>query len=150
MWQNHTRTSSGLYHSHSRVPAATAPYIEYPSYRNSAHGNLGFDVSNVMGLVAAATDEGEVKIWDGWTGKERAWGRERYEEGDDMDRLQEGNGWEGNERSPRTGAKEPGRNGIGEVGDLARSLVFVGGGEGKRKGERLLVARRAVVEEWGL
>ncbi|MCJ1432140.1 hypothetical protein MMC27_001496 [Xylographa pallens] len=155
-WQKGTRTPSGPYRSHrsvpfhTRVPAATAPYIEYPSYRNVAHGNLGFDVSRGMGLVAAATDEGEVKVWDGWTGTERVWGGGNFGEGEGGDGMEEDGDLEG-DRSDRK-MREKVRRGKREreVAELVRSLVFTGGGEEGGKRESLLVARGAVVEEWGL
>ncbi|MCJ1382675.1 hypothetical protein MMC17_005788 [Xylographa soralifera] len=155
-WQKRTRTSSGPHRSHrsipfhGRIPAATAPYIEYPSYHNIAHGNLGFDVSREMGLVTAATDEGEVKVWDGFTGKERVWGREHCEDGEDRDEVEEDGGREGGKSDRKMGEKEGRGNGRGEGENLVRSLLFTGGGEDGGKGESLLVARGAVVEEWGL
>ncbi|MCJ1244263.1 hypothetical protein MMC30_001461 [Trapelia coarctata] len=59
--------------------APTSPYISYPSYRNSAYMNLGFEVSTSLGLIAAATEESTVKIFDAWTGKEAAvgWRKEK-------------------------------------------------------------------------
>ncbi|MCJ1315808.1 hypothetical protein MMC15_001128 [Xylographa vitiligo] len=158
-WQKRTRTSSGPYRGHrgqkpilfhARVPTATAPYIEYPSYHNAAHGNLGFDVSRGMGLVAAATDEGEVKVWDGWTGRERLWGREHYEEGQDKDGVGKDDDGGGGNEEMETGRKERKGSGQEEVGALVRSLVFTGVGENGGNGESLLVARRVGVEEWGL
>lgn len=56
--------------------APTSPYISYPTYRNSAYRYLGFEVSSSLGLVATATEESTVKIFDAWTGKEASsgWG----------------------------------------------------------------------------
>ncbi|MCJ1387260.1 hypothetical protein MMC18_000100 [Xylographa bjoerkii] len=137
-------------HDSRRVPGTTAPYIEYRNYHNAAHPNLGFDVSRELGLVAAATDEGDVKIWDGWTGKERVWGKGRYDEEEDRG-AQQGESGRGDGRWRRRGEPRRG-NGKVEGGELVRSLVFAGGGGwgGRGRGDSLLVARGGVVEEWGL
>ena len=103
-----------------------------------------------MGLVAAATDEGEVNVWDGWTGTERAWGERDFGEEEGSDGMEEDGGLEGGKSDWRIGEKVRGGNGPGEVADLVRSLVFTGGGEEGGKGESLLMARGPVVEEWGL
>ena len=103
-----------------------------------------------MGLVAAATDRGEVKVWDGWTGREKVWGREKYEEGGERGWVEETGGENGVKGHQRTEEKNQKGKGHGEVGNLVRSLFFTGGGEEGRKGESLLVARGAVVEVWGL
>ena len=57
----------------------TNPYLSYPNHTNSAHPSLGFDVSPSLGLVAAATDECEVQLFEIWTGKEviPGWGKEK-------------------------------------------------------------------------
>ena len=103
-----------------------------------------------MGLVAAATDEGEVKVWDGWTGRERLWGREHYEEGQDKDGVGKDDDGGGGNEEMETGRKERKGSGQEEVGALVRSLVFTGVGENGGNGESLLVARRVGVEVWGL
>ncbi|MCJ1340407.1 hypothetical protein MMC09_005702 [Bachmanniomyces sp. S44760] len=118
------------------------PYITYPTYRNKAHLNLGFDISisttspQGLGLVAAASDEQTIALFDMWTGKEvveAGWGRNKK--------------WD----------------------HPIRCLEFVGGrwrdglreGESEEEGERereqeweerergLLVGCGGIVEEWG-
>jgi hypothetical protein len=58
------------------VKGFTLPYLAYPSYRNSAYRDLGFDVSTSLGLIAAATDDSEIELIDLWTGARLtpAWG----------------------------------------------------------------------------
>ena len=52
----------------------TDPYISYPKYKNSAHPSLGFDISTSLELIAAATDECGVQLFELWTGKEVTFG----------------------------------------------------------------------------
>ena len=105
--------------------------------------------------MAAATDGGKVKVWDGWTGRERVWGRGCYEEEDQKEREgdQDGEPQEGDEKGGQGGRRnkknEPKASANEEGKDLVRSLQFTGGGHGESRGEALLMARGDVVEEWG-
>ena len=49
----------------------TIPYLECPTYRNTAQGlPLGFDVSSRLNAIAAASDRAEVHLFDASNGKE--------------------------------------------------------------------------------
>lgn len=49
--------------------APTNPYLSYADYTNSSQPFLGFDVSEKLGVVAAATEDCRVKMYGLWTGK---------------------------------------------------------------------------------
>lgn len=57
----------------------TNPYLSYPGHSNTSRIAIGFDVSASHGLVAAATEDNQVKMFQLWTGKEASpgWGREK-------------------------------------------------------------------------
>lgn len=54
-----------------RLPSqpSTKAYLSYPDYTNSFQPFLGFDISEKLGLVAAATEDSRVKMYNLWTGK---------------------------------------------------------------------------------
>ncbi|KAI1083834.1 hypothetical protein F5B20DRAFT_525569 [Whalleya microplaca] len=47
---------------------ASAPVLVFPEYRNLAHINIGFDYDPSTGVVAAAHDDGKVKLYSSRTG----------------------------------------------------------------------------------
>ena len=46
-----------------RRPNGARPLLDFPAYRNSAHFHTGWDVSVGLGVVAAAHDDGTVKLF---------------------------------------------------------------------------------------
>lgn len=46
-----------------RRPNGAAPLLGFPAYRNEAHFHTGWDVSPELGAVAAAQDDGTVKLF---------------------------------------------------------------------------------------
>lgn len=54
-----TETSKG---AHSRHVGAS-PLLDFPDYRNDAHYHIGWDVSVELGVVAAAQDNGTVRLF---------------------------------------------------------------------------------------
>lgn len=48
--------------------APTNPYLSYTDYNNASQPFLGFDVSEKLGVVAAATEDCRVKMYGLWTG----------------------------------------------------------------------------------
>ncbi|KAG5913722.1 hypothetical protein E4U42_000910 [Claviceps africana] len=48
---------------------ARAPLLSFPGYRNAAHVHAGWDVSTELGLVAAAHDDGTVRLFSLTTGR---------------------------------------------------------------------------------
>jgi len=62
---------------------ATRSYLAYEGYKNMDHPGLGFDVSASLGLVAAASSDGKLRLFELWTGKEveAGWGpNKRWED----------------------------------------------------------------------
>ena len=50
-------------HSTSKRAAAAVPLVKYTSHRNEAHVHIGFDVSEKLGVVASAQDDGTVRLF---------------------------------------------------------------------------------------
>ncbi|MCJ1224230.1 hypothetical protein MMC12_000874 [Toensbergia leucococca] len=103
----------------------TPPYLTFPAYTNIAHAtpSLGFDVSPTHNILAAATDDQRVQLFDGATGTEMRIG----------------------------GQQNVGEEGLlsGNVEGLARCLRFVDASRSRRReGLGLLVGIGGRVEEW--
>ena len=104
----------------------TPPYISYPSYRNSAHLRIGFDVSPQLNLIAASQESGDIELLDVWTGKEIV------------------TSWQNSERNEDKPAK-----------DIVQQLVFFGMETSAKRiwpnsDSGLLVAHGKYFEEWHL
>lgn len=50
-------------------PNGTTPLLSFPGYKNAAHFHTGWDVSPELGVVAAAQDDGTVKLFSLHTGR---------------------------------------------------------------------------------
>ncbi|KAL9107531.1 MAG: hypothetical protein Q9187_008416 [Circinaria calcarea] len=57
----------------------TIPYLSYSGHSNTSRIAIGFDVSLSHGLIAAATEDNQVKMFQLWTGKEISpgWGKDK-------------------------------------------------------------------------
>ncbi|OAA34970.1 WD40/YVTN repeat-like-containing domain protein [Metarhizium rileyi] len=53
-----------------RAPNGTTPLLSFPAYRNAAHFHTGWDVSPELGAVAAAHDDGTIRLFSLQSGNE--------------------------------------------------------------------------------
>ncbi|KAI9735256.1 MAG: hypothetical protein M1834_001846 [Cirrosporium novae-zelandiae] len=59
----------GKWRSPSFAPQSSRPAISYEGYRNWTSETIGFDIDPELGIVAAATDDGKVQLFELYTGK---------------------------------------------------------------------------------